>query len=219
MSACDGAEALQHADPDQGRVRALGPEERAHVCLRADGLRLRPYRQRAPRHRLRRAVPAAAPSSMARSHVTYVRNITDVDDKINARAAEEGVSIRDVTERTAKQYFEDVAALGALPRRIQPRATEYVRADDRDDRTAHRGRLCLSRRRSRAVRRRLEIRLRQALAPLARRDDRGRPRRGRAVQEKRDGLRACGSRRSPASRRGKARGAAAVPAGTSSARP
>src|SRR6187431_3783229 len=42
-------------------------------------------------------------------HVTYVRNITDVDDKINARAAEEGVSIRDVTERTAKQFFEDVA--------------------------------------------------------------------------------------------------------------
>src|SRR5215470_16542692 len=36
-------------------------------------------------------------------HVTYVRNITDVDDKINARAAEEGIQIRELTERTANQ--------------------------------------------------------------------------------------------------------------------
>src|SRR5262245_28431783 len=47
-------------------------------------------------------------------HVAYVRNITDVDDKINARALEERISIRELTERTAKQYHEDVAALGAL---------------------------------------------------------------------------------------------------------
>src|SRR6201991_4184287 len=50
-------------------------------------------------------------------HVTYVRNITDVDDKINARAAEEypglplNEAIREVTTRTEKQFFEDVAAL------------------------------------------------------------------------------------------------------------
>src|SRR5215468_3302504 len=43
-------------------------------------------------------------------HVTYARNITDVDDKINARAAEEGVSIRELTERTAAQYHADVGA-------------------------------------------------------------------------------------------------------------
>src|SRR3712207_9475286 len=47
-------------------------------------------------------------------HVTYVRNITDVDDKINARAREEGVSIRELTERTTKQFHEDIRALGAL---------------------------------------------------------------------------------------------------------
>ncbi|NRG18621.1 cysteine--tRNA ligase [Rhizobiales bacterium] len=59
-------------------------------------------------------------------HVTYVRNITDVDDKINARAAEEGVSIRDLTERTAAQFHADMHALGALDPTVEPRATEHI---------------------------------------------------------------------------------------------
>jgi cysteinyl-tRNA synthetase len=59
-------------------------------------------------------------------HVTYVRNITDVDDKINQRAADEGVSIRDLTERTAKQFHEDIAALGVLEPTVEPRATEHI---------------------------------------------------------------------------------------------
>jgi len=59
-------------------------------------------------------------------HVRYVRNITDVDDKINAAAKANGESIRSVTERTAKAFHEDVAALGALPPDIEPRATEHV---------------------------------------------------------------------------------------------
>ncbi|HEY8255765.1 MAG TPA: cysteine--tRNA ligase, partial [Rhizomicrobium sp.] len=60
------------------------------------------------------------------AHVTYVRNITDVDDKINARAAERGISIRELTEETARIYEEDVAALGNLPPSVTPRATEHV---------------------------------------------------------------------------------------------
>jgi cysteinyl-tRNA synthetase len=59
--------------------------------------------------------------------VIYARNITDVEDKINARAAEEGVSIRDLTERTAAQYQADVAALGCLPPTIEPRATDHIK--------------------------------------------------------------------------------------------
>jgi len=59
-------------------------------------------------------------------HVTYVRNVTDVDDKINARAAERGISIRDLTEETYKNFKQDVAALGCLPPTIEPRATEHI---------------------------------------------------------------------------------------------
>ena len=65
-------------------------------------------------------------------HVVYVRNVTDVDDKINARAAEEypdrplNESIRTLTERTERQFHEDVEALGCLPPSVEPRATEHI---------------------------------------------------------------------------------------------
>jgi cysteinyl-tRNA synthetase len=66
-------------------------------------------------------------------HVTYVRNLTDVDDKINKRAFERwtrtrslNAEIRDLTETTAAQFHKDVAALGCLPPTREPRATEYV---------------------------------------------------------------------------------------------
>src|SRR6266571_4902757 len=58
--------------------------------------------------------------------VVYVRNVTDVDDKINARAAELVVPIRDLTERTYRDFAEDVKALGCLAPTFEPRATEYV---------------------------------------------------------------------------------------------
>jgi len=65
-------------------------------------------------------------------HVTYVRNITDVDDKINARAARDypglplNEAIRKVTEETYQQYQDDVTALGCLAPTVQPRATEHI---------------------------------------------------------------------------------------------
>src|SRR5690348_11667619 len=65
-------------------------------------------------------------------HVTYVRNITDVEDKINARAAEEypnlplNEAILRVTKATEDQFHEDVAALGCLPPTVEPRATEHI---------------------------------------------------------------------------------------------
>ena len=58
--------------------------------------------------------------------VTYVRNITDVDDKINARAQASGEGIDAVTARTTAQFQDDMAALGNLPPDIEPRATDHI---------------------------------------------------------------------------------------------
>jgi cysteinyl-tRNA synthetase len=80
-------------------------------------------------------------------HVTYVRNITDVDDKINARALRDfgpeieagritlNEAIRRVTETTADQFHKDVEALGCLKPTFEPRATEFVlpRSDGKAD--------------------------------------------------------------------------------------
>src|SRR5210317_2465277 len=59
-------------------------------------------------------------------HVTYVRNFTDVEDKINARAAETGRSIGDITAQTTQWFLDDMGALGNQLPTHMPRATQYI---------------------------------------------------------------------------------------------
>ncbi|MDH5187912.1 MAG: cysteine--tRNA ligase, partial [Rhodospirillaceae bacterium] len=59
-------------------------------------------------------------------HVTYVRNITDVDDKIINRANETGEDISVITTKTEKAFHDDMTALGAIPPDIEPKATEHI---------------------------------------------------------------------------------------------
>ncbi|OHE86861.1 MAG: cysteine--tRNA ligase [Lysobacterales bacterium RIFOXYD1_FULL_69_11] len=58
--------------------------------------------------------------------LAYARNITDVDDKINAAAREAGVPIGDITGRFAQAYREDMAALGVAPPDLEPEATAHI---------------------------------------------------------------------------------------------
>src|SRR5438552_7569195 len=58
--------------------------------------------------------------------VTFVRNFTDVEDKILRRANQEGVPAREISERYIAAFREDVAALGALPPEVEPKATDHV---------------------------------------------------------------------------------------------
>jgi len=58
--------------------------------------------------------------------VTYVRNFTDVDDKIINRAQQEGVSTEEIAARYIKEFYADMGALGMLPPTIEPKATEHI---------------------------------------------------------------------------------------------
>ena len=60
--------------------------------------------------------------------VVYARNITDVDDKINAAAAASGLPISDIASRYTDAYHSDLAELNVLPPSVEPRATEHIGA-------------------------------------------------------------------------------------------
>ena len=102
-------------NPENVRMYVCGPTvyDRAHIG------NARPVVVFDTLFRLLRHVYGAA-------HVTYVRNFTDVDDKINAKAAETGRPIRDITDETIAWYHADMDALGALRPSHEPRATEYI---------------------------------------------------------------------------------------------
>ena len=75
--------------------------------------------------------------------VKYIQNLTDVDDKILAKAREDGRSIDEVTAEYIEAYFDDTDALGVWRADVHPRATEYVGENDRLGRTSNSCWVCL----------------------------------------------------------------------------
>ena len=116
-------ERFEPLDPGNVRMYVCGPTvyDRAHLG------NARPVVVFDVLYRLLRHVYGA-------DHVTYVRNFTDVDDKIIARAEESGVPIDEITAQTAQWYLDDMHALGALDPDEMPRATGYIDQMVRDDR-------------------------------------------------------------------------------------
>lgn len=110
-------EVFEPIDPQNVRMYVCGPTvyDRAHLG------NARPVLVFDILYRLLRHVYGA-------DAVTYVRNFTDVDDKINARAARDNRSIRDITDETIAWYHDDMDALGAMRPSHEPRATEWIGA-------------------------------------------------------------------------------------------
>jgi len=108
-------EVFEPLDPDNVRMYVCGPTvyDRAHLG------NARPVVVFDVLYRLLRHV-------YGKDHVTYVRNFTDVDDKINARAAETGRAIGEITAETTQWFLDDMGELGALEPDHMPRATQYI---------------------------------------------------------------------------------------------
>lgn len=106
---------FQPADPDRVTMYVCGPTVYNHVHIG----NARPVVVFDVLFRLLRHI-------YGRDMVVYARNITDVDDKINAKAAAEGVDIKVITDRYTAYYQEQMAQLGALPPTFQPKATDHI---------------------------------------------------------------------------------------------
>jgi len=109
------SEVFTPIDPQNVRMYLCGPTvyDRAHIGNARNVIMFDVL------YRLLRQVYGA-------EHVTYVRNFTDVDDKINARAAESGRTIAEITAETTQWYLDDMGALGNLDPNHMPRATDYI---------------------------------------------------------------------------------------------
>ena len=108
-------EDFEPIDTDNVRMYVCGPTvyDRAHIG------NARPVIVFDVLYRLLRHVYGA-------KHVTYVRNFTDIDDKINARAIASGRSISEITAETTQWFLDDMGAVGALEPDEMPRATSFV---------------------------------------------------------------------------------------------
>ena len=127
------------AEPPQGARSSRSIRACADVCLRADGLRPRAYRQRPRRGRVRRAVPAAAPALRQGMCAMCATSPTSTT-RSTPRRATNGEPIAALTARTTAIYHDDMAALGSAAAGRSSRARPSISPNDRDDRAADRRR-------------------------------------------------------------------------------